>query len=74
VSLYQVITFVHTLLNNIEQTRTKTCLVLCPLNTVLNWQTEFELWLKDTSPLDVCALEHLITLQCDDEIGSIMSV
>jgi len=44
------------MLENEKKTKMKTCLVLCPLNTVLNWQAEFELWLKDTSPLDVCKL------------------
>lgn len=42
----QVISFVHTLLSN-EETKVKTVLILCPLNTVSNWRAEFELWLED---------------------------
>jgi len=58
--LWQVITFIHTLLDNPKLTGMRTCLVLCPLNTVLNWQAEFDLWLSDTSPLDVCAFDNII--------------
>jgi transcriptional regulator ATRX len=54
----QVITFVHTMLVNVDRTKLKTCLVLCPLNTILNWQAEFENWLEDVHPLDVSFLEH----------------
>jgi len=53
------------LLNNVRQTGMKTCLVLCPLNTVLNWQAEFELWLKDTSPLDVRAFDNFAVRHWD---------
>jgi len=58
--LYQVITLIHTLLDNAKTTGMKTCLVLCPLNTVLNWQTEFDLWLKDASPFDVRAFVNIV--------------
>ncbi|XP_071453128.1 transcriptional regulator ATRX homolog isoform X2 [Hetaerina americana] len=42
----QVIALVHTLLNN-PKTTVHTVLVICPLNTVLNWVNEFKYWLKD---------------------------
>ncbi|KAL4229967.1 hypothetical protein ACF0H5_010356 [Mactra antiquata] len=42
-----VITFVHTMLSNKKLTKMSKCLVVCPLNTVLNWVNEFEIWLED---------------------------
>ena len=51
--LFQVITFVHTLLTH-KQLKLKTCLVVCPLNTVLNWSHEWEKWLDKKDRLPVC--------------------
>ncbi|XP_053400537.1 transcriptional regulator ATRX-like [Mercenaria mercenaria] len=42
-----VITFVHTMLSNVKLTKMTKCLVVCPLNTCLNWVNEFEIWLDD---------------------------
>ncbi|XP_076326487.1 ATRX chromatin remodeler XNP isoform X1 [Tachypleus tridentatus] len=44
----QVITFIHTLLTN-EYTKEffSSVLVVCPYNTVLNWNREFDLWLEE---------------------------
>lgn len=44
----QVIVFTHTLLTN-EHTKKaiKTCLVICPYNTILNWAQEYESWLDE---------------------------
>ncbi|XP_021926690.1 transcriptional regulator ATRX-like isoform X1 [Zootermopsis nevadensis] len=42
----QVVALVHTLLKH-ENTNVKTVLVVSPLNTVLNWVNEFNMWLKD---------------------------
>ncbi|XP_060582673.1 transcriptional regulator ATRX-like, partial [Ruditapes philippinarum] len=42
-----VITFVHTMLSNVKLTKMTKCLVVCPLNTTLNWVNEFEIWLSD---------------------------
>ncbi|WAQ98083.1 ATRX-like protein [Mya arenaria] len=42
-----VITFVHTLLRHVKLTKMTKCLVVCPLNTCLNWVNEFEIWLSD---------------------------
>ncbi|EDO44496.1 predicted protein [Nematostella vectensis] len=44
----QVVTLVHTLFNNKELEFT-TALVVAPLNTLLNWQVEFEKWLSHLS-------------------------
>ena len=42
----QVITLVHTLLVN-DVIGIKTVMVLCPMNTILNWVDEFDTWLKN---------------------------
>ncbi|KAB0803202.1 hypothetical protein PPYR_00172 [Photinus pyralis] len=43
----QVIAFTHTLLTNDEVTNVRNVLVVCPLNTVLNWESEYQRWLSD---------------------------
>lgn len=43
----QVVTLVHTLLKNTDETGVTRILVVCPLSTVLNWKNEFNIWLKD---------------------------
>ena len=35
------------MLRNYKLTKMSKCLVVCPLNTVLNWVNEFEIWLDD---------------------------
>ena len=39
-----MITFSHTLLQHEEDTGVSTVLVVCPLNTVLNWYNEWFKW------------------------------
>ncbi|XP_056396816.1 transcriptional regulator ATRX isoform X1 [Hyla sarda] len=54
----QVVSFLHTVLLS-EKLDFTTALVVCPLNTVLNWTNEFEKWqdgLNDDEALEVCEL------------------
>ncbi|XP_038056819.1 transcriptional regulator ATRX homolog isoform X2 [Patiria miniata] len=48
----QVITYLHTIMMN-EKISIKNCLVVAPLNTVLNWVSEFEKWLGEDSAIEV---------------------
>ena len=41
----QTITLTHTVLEN-ERLGVNRVLVICPVNTVKNWEDEFEKWLK----------------------------
>lgn len=41
--VFQVIAFLHTVLSS-ERVKLSKALVVCPLNTVLNWQAEFDRW------------------------------
>ncbi|XP_066143351.1 transcriptional regulator ATRX homolog [Euwallacea fornicatus] len=52
----QVITLVHTLLVNSEKTKVEKVLVVCPVNTVLNWKSEFKKWIPNSDDLDVYEL------------------
>ncbi|XP_030594695.1 transcriptional regulator ATRX isoform X1 [Archocentrus centrarchus] len=77
----QVVTFLHTLLL-CEQLNFTTALVVCPLNTVLNWLNEFEKWqegMKDEESLEVTELatvkrpqERAYALQRWQEMGGVM--
>lgn len=44
---FQVITFLTTVLNYHYIFGFKRALVVCPLNTILNWKAEFNKWLRD---------------------------
>ncbi|XP_061189382.1 transcriptional regulator ATRX-like [Saccostrea echinata] len=43
-----LITYIHTMLTYSKKTNVHTCVVVAPLNTVLNWQYEFEMWQEFT--------------------------
>lgn len=79
----QVVTFLHTVLL-CEKLNFSTALVVCPLNTVLNWLNEFAKWqegLKDEESLEVSELatvkrpqERAYALQRWQEDGGIMII
>ncbi|XP_027010347.2 transcriptional regulator ATRX isoform X1 [Tachysurus fulvidraco] len=79
----QVVTFLHTVLL-CEKLNFSTALVVCPLNTVLNWLNEFEKWqegLKDEESLEVTELatvkrpqERSYALQRWHEDGGVMII
>uniref|UniRef100_A0A3Q3J419 DNA helicase n=1 Tax=Monopterus albus TaxID=43700 RepID=A0A3Q3J419_MONAL len=79
----QVVTFLHTLLL-CEKLVFNTALVVCPLNTVLNWLNEFEKWqegLMDEESLEVTELatvkrpqERAYALQQWQENGGVMII
>ncbi|XP_040261176.1 transcriptional regulator ATRX isoform X2 [Bufo bufo] len=67
----QVVSFLHTVLLS-ERMDFSTALVVCPLNTVLNWTNEFEKWqygLDDDEALEVC---ELATIKRPQERGLIL--
>ncbi|XP_076878918.1 transcriptional regulator ATRX isoform X2 [Brachyhypopomus gauderio] len=79
----QVVTFLHTMLL-CEKLDFSTALVVCPLNTVLNWLNEFEKWqegLTDEESLEVTELatvkrpqERAYALQRWQEDGGVMII
>ena len=50
--LYQVVALVHTLMSH-KDVNMQRVLVVAPLNTVLNWQVEFDKWLSVDDRLEV---------------------
>ncbi|XP_037117129.1 transcriptional regulator ATRX [Syngnathus acus] len=79
----QVVAFLHTLLL-CEKLNFSTALVVCPLNTVLNWVNEFEKWqhgMKDDECLEVTELatvkrpqERSFALKQWHDLGGIMII
>ncbi|XP_075395257.1 transcriptional regulator ATRX isoform X2 [Tenrec ecaudatus] len=79
----QVVSFLHTVLL-CEKLDFSTALVVCPLNTALNWMNEFEKWqegLKDDEKLEVSELatvkrpqERSYMLQRWQEAGGVMII
>lgn len=58
--LLKVVSFLHTILL-CDKMDFRTALVVCPLNTALNWLNEFEKWqegLEDDEKLEVCIIHN----------------
>uniref|UniRef100_A0A4W5LT15 DNA helicase n=1 Tax=Hucho hucho TaxID=62062 RepID=A0A4W5LT15_9TELE len=61
----QVVTFLHTMLQS-KCMNFRTALVVCPLNTILNWVNEFEKWQVDMGA-DKVKVTELATLKRPQE-------
>ncbi|XP_029029698.1 transcriptional regulator ATRX-like [Betta splendens] len=57
----QVVAFLHTVLLS-ENLKFRTALVVCPLNTILNWVSEFKKWQKNTGE-DKVKVTELATIK-----------
>ncbi|XP_038565073.1 transcriptional regulator ATRX-like isoform X1 [Micropterus salmoides] len=57
----QVVTFLHTVLLS-ENLKFRTALVVCPLNTILNWVNEFKKW-QDSMRKDKVQVTELATIK-----------
>ncbi|KAF8563848.1 hypothetical protein P879_08363 [Paragonimus westermani] len=51
-----VIAFIHTLIVHADVLNIRRCLVICPVNTLLNWKHEWEMWLPANDQIDVFEL------------------
>ncbi|XP_035289192.1 transcriptional regulator ATRX-like [Anguilla anguilla] len=62
----QVVTFLHTMLT-CAKLKFKTALVVCPLNTVLNWVNEFSKWQKGMKSDEIVQVSELATMRGTQE-------
>ncbi|KAM4696901.1 transcriptional regulator ATRX [Rhinophrynus dorsalis] len=67
----QVVTFLHTVLL-CEKLEFSTALVVCPLNTVLNWLNEFEKWQEGMDDDEKLEVTELATVKRPQERGYMM--
>ncbi|CAL8068666.1 unnamed protein product [Calicophoron daubneyi] len=51
-----LIAFVHTLFRKPDLLGIRSCLILCPVNTLLNWKHEWEMWLPEDETVNVYEL------------------
>ncbi|KAA3673964.1 transcriptional regulator ATRX [Paragonimus westermani] len=51
-----VIAFIHTLIVHADVLNIRRCLVICPVNTLLNWKHEWEMWLPANDQIDIFEL------------------
>ncbi|OON13512.1 putative septum site-determining protein MinC, partial [Opisthorchis viverrini] len=51
-----IIAFIHTLFSYVDVLNLKSCLIICPVNTLLNWKHEWEHWLPQEEPIDIFEL------------------
>ncbi|XP_063288132.1 transcriptional regulator ATRX [Pelobates fuscus] len=64
----QVVSFLHTVLLN-DKLEFSTAIVVCPLNTVLNWINEFEKWQECMEDEDKLEVIELCTIKRPQERG-----
>ena len=55
----QIVAFVHTILTCGLLDKLKTVLILAPVNTLSNWQDEFQKWIPNTQQLPVLMMEDI---------------
>ncbi|KAG8448192.1 hypothetical protein GDO86_015328 [Hymenochirus boettgeri] len=67
----QVVTFLHTVLLS-DKLDFSTALVVCPLNTVLNWLNEFEKWQEGMEDEEKLEVAELATVKRPQERGYMM--
>ncbi|XP_023260466.1 transcriptional regulator ATRX-like [Seriola lalandi dorsalis] len=68
----QVVTFLHTVLLS-RNLKFRTALVVCPLNTILNWVSEFKKW-QGTMGKDTVKVTELATIKHPSErLGALQS-
>ncbi|XP_047126565.1 transcriptional regulator ATRX isoform X2 [Hydra vulgaris] len=53
----QIVAFIHTMINS-KNIQMKTFIVIAPLNTVLNWEQEFEKWLTKDEQINIYVLSY----------------
>ncbi|KAI0240586.1 Transcriptional regulator ATRX, partial [Lamellibrachia satsuma] len=58
-----VITFLHTLMSYGEKTGVRCALIVCPLNTVLNWEVEWGKWLAEEEQFDVSLVYEMSSVK-----------
>ncbi|CAH1126465.1 unnamed protein product [Ceutorhynchus assimilis] len=63
----QVIALAHTLLMNQEKTKVERIMVVCPVNTVINWKNEFRKWMPKTDDFDIYELVSCKTSSVNQE-------
>ncbi|KAK6172939.1 hypothetical protein SNE40_016493 [Patella caerulea] len=54
-----VVSFIHTVISASEYTNMHTCLIVSPLNTVLNWRNECSMWLREKDRMDIYELSSV---------------
>ncbi|XP_066438170.1 transcriptional regulator ATRX [Eleutherodactylus coqui] len=65
----QVVSFLHAILLNDKMENFTTALVVCPLNTVLNWTNEFEKWQDGLNDDEVLEVWELATVKRPQDRG-----
>ncbi|XP_078142676.1 transcriptional regulator ATRX-like isoform X1 [Centroberyx gerrardi] len=65
----QVVAFLHTMLQS-QNLKFRTALVVCPLNTILNWINEFKIW-QDNMGKDKVKVTELATMKRPERLSAL---